>query len=50
MPLALTLATLALLGATGVTALGPLLLALTVVNGLATAARFVLLRCWVFRA
>jgi len=50
MPLALTLATLALLGAAGVTALGPLLLALTLVNGLATAARFVLFRCWVFGA
>ena len=50
MPLALTLATLALLGAAGVTALGPMLVALTLVNGLATAARFVLLRCWVFRA
>ena len=50
MPLALTLATLALLGAAGVTALGPMLLALTVVNALATAARFVLLRYWVFRA
>jgi putative flippase GtrA len=50
MPLALTLATIALLGAAGVTALAPMLLALTVVNGLATAARFVLLRWWVFRA
>jgi putative flippase GtrA len=49
MPLALTLATLGLLGAAGVTALGPMLLALTVVNAVATAARFVLLRYWVFR-
>jgi putative flippase GtrA len=50
MPLALTLATLVLFGAAGVSALGPLLLGLTVVNGLATGARFVLLRSWVFRA
>jgi putative flippase GtrA len=49
MPLALTLGVLGLLGAAGVAALGAQLLALTVVNGVATAARFLLLRTWVFR-
>jgi putative flippase GtrA len=50
MPLALTLGALALLDAGGVTALAPQLIALTSVNALATACRFLLLRTWVFRA
>jgi putative flippase GtrA len=43
LPLALTLATLGALGAVGVTSIGAQLAALTVVNALAGAARFVLL-------
>jgi putative flippase GtrA len=50
MPLVLTIGVLMLFGATGVTALAPQLVALTLVNAAATAARFVLLRTWVFRA
>jgi glycosyltransferase involved in cell wall biosynthesis len=50
MPLALTLGALAILDAAGVTALAPQLIALTSVNSLATASRFLLLRTWVFRA
>jgi glycosyltransferase involved in cell wall biosynthesis len=50
MPLALTLGALAIFDAAGVTALAPQLIALTSVNSLATASRFLLLRTWVFRA
>ncbi len=50
MPLVLTVGVLMLFGAAGVTALAPQLIALTVVNAVATVARFVLLRTWVFRA
>ncbi len=49
LPLGLTLLALAGLSATGVTSLGAQLVALTIVNAAATAARFVLLRAWVFR-
>jgi glycosyltransferase involved in cell wall biosynthesis/putative flippase GtrA len=48
LPLALTLLTLLVLAATGVTSLPAALVSLTAVNGLATLARFVLLRNWVF--
>src|SRR5262249_27427538 len=50
MPLVLPIGVLALFGADGVTALAPLLIALTLVNAAATVARFVLLRTWVFLA
>jgi putative flippase GtrA len=49
LPLGLSLATLATLAAAGVSSLGAQLLALTFVNALATAVRFVALRAWVFR-
>jgi putative flippase GtrA len=48
-PLALDLAVLAALGWAGVTSVAVDLIVLTVVNGLATALRFVVLRRWVFR-
>ncbi len=48
-PLVLDLAALGLLAAAGVTALGPQLVVLTLVNGVAAVARFLLLRRWVFR-
>ena len=48
LPLALTLTALALLSAAGTTSLPVLLVALTAANCLATTARFVLLRHWVF--
>lgn len=49
LPLGLDLVTLGVLAAAGVTALGPQLLVLTLVNGVAAVARFLLLRRWVFR-
>ncbi len=49
LPLALTLVALAALAALGVTSLGVTLLTLTAANLLATVARFLLLRHWVFR-
>jgi putative flippase GtrA len=49
LPLALTLLTLLVLSAVGSTSLVTALIALTAVNGIATLARFVLLRSWVFR-
>ena len=49
LPLALTLGALAVLAALGVTSLGVTLLTLTAANLLATVARFLLLRHWVFR-
>jgi putative flippase GtrA len=49
LPLVLDLAALALLAAEGVTALGPQLVVLTAMNGVAAIARFLLLRRWVFR-
>jgi len=49
LPLALTLGTLLVLDAAGVTELGTTILALSVANATATAARFVLMRSWVFR-
>ncbi len=49
LPLATTLATLGLLGVAGITSLPAQLAALTVANGAATAARFIVLRQWVFR-
>ena len=48
LPLVLTLATLVGLEAAGITALGPTIVALTFANAMATAARFVLMRSWVF--
>src|SRR5256714_1091535 len=48
LPLVLTLLTLLALDAAGVTSLGLLLVGLTAANALATLARFVLLREWVF--
>lgn len=48
-PLVLDLAALGVLAAAGVTGLGAQLLVLTVVNGVAAVARFLLLRRWVFR-
>lgn len=48
-PLVLDLAALGLLAAAGVTSLGPQLVVLTLVNGVAAVARFLLLRRWVFR-
>ena len=49
LPLLLTLGTLAVLSAMGIASLLVALAALTAANGLATVARFVLLRSWVFR-
>jgi putative flippase GtrA len=49
LPLALTLTALGVLAALGVSALPVVLVTLTVANGLATMARFVVLRRWVFR-
>jgi putative flippase GtrA len=49
LPLALTLAALAVLAALGVSSLAVILVTLTAANLLATAARFLLLRNWVFR-
>ena len=49
LPLALTLTALAVLAALDITALPVVLLTLTAANGLATVARFVVLRRWVFR-
>jgi putative flippase GtrA/glycosyltransferase involved in cell wall biosynthesis len=49
LPLGLSLATLAAIAAAGVSSLGPQLVALTLVNAVATAARFIALRSWVFR-
>jgi putative flippase GtrA len=49
LPLALTLTALALLSVVGATTLPLLLVALTTANLLATTARFLLLRHWVFR-
>ena len=48
-PLVLDLAALGALAAAGVTGLGAQLLVLTLVNGVAAVARFLLLRRWVFR-
>ncbi len=48
LPLGLTLGALAVLAALGVTSLGVTLVVLTAANLLATAARFLLLRNWVF--
>ena len=48
-PLVLDIAVLLALGWAGVTSVGAQLLAVTVVNAVATAARFVVLRRWVFR-
>jgi glycosyltransferase involved in cell wall biosynthesis len=50
LPLTWSVVTLGALATSGVTSLGSQLLALTLVNALATAARFVLLRSWVFRS
>jgi putative flippase GtrA len=49
LPLALTLGALGVLAAVGVTSLAVVLVTLTATNLLATAARFLLLRNWVFR-
>jgi putative flippase GtrA len=49
LPLALTLSALAFLSALGATSLPVMLLVLTAANLVATAARFLLLRNWVFR-
>ncbi len=49
LPLATTLATLGLLSLAGLTSLTAQLIALSLANGLATAARFVVLRQWIFR-
>ncbi len=49
LPLALDLAALGVLAAAGVTTLGPQLIVLTAVNGVAAVGRFLLLRRWVFR-
>jgi putative flippase GtrA len=49
LPLALSLAALGALGSLGLTSVVADLAALTAVNALATVARFVLLRRWVFR-
>jgi hypothetical protein len=49
LPLGLTLAALGLLSAIGATSLTLTLVTLTAANLLATAARFLLLRNWVFR-
>jgi putative flippase GtrA len=49
LPLVLTLATLAVLEALGVTSLAAQLVALTLANLVASASRFTLLRSWVFR-
>jgi putative flippase GtrA len=49
LPLGLTLTALGALAALGVTSLGVTLVVLTATNLLATAARFLLLRNWVFR-
>jgi putative flippase GtrA len=49
LPLVLTLTALAVLAAVGATSLPVLLLGLTAANCLATVARFLLLRHWVFR-
>ena len=48
-PVAVGLAALIVLGHAGVTSIGADLATLTIVNAIATAARFVLLRRWVFR-
>jgi putative flippase GtrA len=48
-PLVLDIAVLVALGGAGVTSVAVQLLAVTVVNAVATAARFVVLRQWVFR-
>ena len=48
LPLVLTLSALAVLSAIGATSLPVLLVALTAANALATVARFLLLRHWVF--
>jgi putative flippase GtrA len=50
LPLALTLSVLAALSALGATSLPVMLVALTLANLTATAARFLVLRHWVFRA
>ena len=44
-----TAAGVGVLGAAGITGLGPELVALTATNALATVGRFLLLRHWVFR-
>jgi hypothetical protein len=49
LPLGLTLAAIAVLGALGITSLLVTLVTLTAANLLATTARFLLLRNWVFR-
>ena len=49
LPLALTLLTLLVLAVAGVTSLPATLLGLTIANGAAALARFVLLRRWVFQ-
>jgi putative flippase GtrA len=49
LPLVLTLLTLVMLTAFGNASLPTALVALTAVNGVATVARFALLRSWVFR-
>jgi putative flippase GtrA len=49
LPLALSIATLVLLGATGAYSVGLALVALSAVNAAVATARFVLLRNWVFR-
>jgi putative flippase GtrA len=49
LPLALSIATLVLLGATGVYSVGVALIALSAVNAAVATARFLLLRNWVFR-
>ena len=49
LPLGLTLAALAVLSALGATSLAVTLVTLTATNLLATTARFLLLRNWVFR-
>jgi putative flippase GtrA len=48
LPLALNIATLLALGHLGVTSLAVQLLALTAANAIATLAKFMLLRSWVF--
>ena len=48
LPLVLTLSALAVLSAIGTTSLPVLLIVLTAANALATVARFLLLRHWVF--
>ena len=50
LPLALTLLALLVLALNGSTSLATALISLTLVNGVATVARFALLRNWVFRS